>query len=108
MPSTLLIAISPEPAHAASTACASGYTCLWTGSAYTGTMAKFSSTGTYLPAGLSSVGSYYNNRSRRAWIHEYADGSGRYVCVNPRVKVSLTAGWVTRAKAVYLSTITYC
>jgi hypothetical protein len=101
-------AVGHDSAAAASTDCASGYMCLWGSAAYSGTMKSFSTSGTLLTIGLSSVGSYYNHRTKRVWIQENADGSGNKLCVNPGVKVSLTAGWVTRAKTVYLSTIGYC
>jgi hypothetical protein len=103
-----LVAVGQGSAAAASTDCGSGYMCLWGSAAYSGTMKRFSTSGTLLSIGMSSVGSYYNHRTKRVWIQENADGSGNILCVNPGVKVSLTSGWVSRAKTVYLSTIAYC
>ncbi|MCW2829599.1 MAG: hypothetical protein JWP31_291 [Aeromicrobium sp.] len=96
------------PANAALSDCPSGYICLWTGSQYTGSMRKVSTTGSYQSIGLASVNSYYNHRSRRTWLHATTDGSGTYSCLAPGARSGNVSGWQESAKAVYLSTVTNC
>jgi hypothetical protein len=95
-------------AQAAKGDCPSGYICLWSGSQYGGTMKKFASTGTYHSIGLSFVNSYYNNRTKRTWLHSASDGSGTYVCLSPGAQSGSVSGWQESAKAVYLATVTNC
>lgn len=82
--------------------------CVWSAGIYSGVMKRFSATGYWATIGMSSVGSYYNNRNRRVLMSEKSDGSGRWICINPGQKVAFTSGWVTQAKAVYLSTASFC
>lgn len=82
--------------------------CVWSQTGYSGTMKKISATGSYKSIGLATVESYYNNRSKRTWLHEKVDGSGDYVCLNPGARASSLSGWQDNAKAVYLATITNC
>lgn len=96
-------------ASAESSDCPSGYMCLWSGASYTGSIVKISTTGSYRPIGLSSVESYYNHRTKRTWLHEKADGSGSYTCLDPgEKKASGLSGWMDNPKAVWLATITNC
>lgn len=106
--SAAILAGTAESATAASSDCPSGYMCVWSSSAYSGTLKKFSASSTYLSIGLASVGSYYNHRSKRSYLHESVTGSARSKCVNPGVKSASASGWQTGAKAVYLSTTTNC
>jgi len=105
---SLTVGVNAAPAHASLSQCTSGYMCVWSGASYTGTFKRFSSTGSYQSIGLTTVGSYYNYRSRRTYLHEKTDGSGYYSCLNPGAKAAALTGWKTHAKAVYLSTTTYC
>jgi hypothetical protein len=88
--------------------CPSGYMCVWSGSNYSGTMWKTNTTSTYKAIGPSSIDSYYNNRSKRSYLHELANGSGVYTCLSAGAKSSNLSGWTTTAEAVYLSTSTLC
>lgn len=105
---SLTVGINTTPAHASLGQCTSGYMCVWSGASYTGTFKRFSSTGSYQSIGLTTVRSYYNYRSRRTYLHEKADGSGSYSCLNPGAKAATLSGWKLSAKAVYLSTSTSC
>jgi hypothetical protein len=95
-------------ANAAAGDCPSGYMCLWSQPSYSGAMKKISTTGSYKSIGLTTVESYYNNRSKRRWLHEALDGSGQYVCLDPGARASSLSGWQDNAKAVYLAMITNC
>jgi hypothetical protein len=88
--------------------CPSGYMCLWSGTNYTGTLQKFSATGSYKAITLSVVNSVYNRRSDRTYLHEQSNGSGTYACYNPGNRSSNVGGWLEDAEAVYLSTATNC
>lgn len=106
---TAAFVIAPiSSAEAAASDCPSGYVCLWSSTNYSGTMKKISTTGAYKSIGLTTVESYYNNRTKRTWLHEKADGSGQYVCLDPGARASSLSGWEDNAKAVYLATITNC
>lgn len=96
------------PAEAALSQCPSGYMCLWTGPNYDGTIKKVSATGSYKSIGFKTVGSYYNNRSKRTWLHATSDGSGTYGCLQPGARAVALSGWQSKAKAVYLATVTDC
>ncbi|WP_456695897.1 peptidase inhibitor family I36 protein [Aeromicrobium sp. P5_D10] len=96
------------PAEAALSDCPSGYMCVWSGKGYSGTMKKYNSTGAYKSISLNTVDSYYNNRSKRTWLHATSNGSGTYSCLGPGQRNKDLAGWQTSAKAVYLATITDC
>ena len=99
---------APSPTPSASTDCPSGYFCAWNGVGYTGTIRKTATVDAYVQLNLSQVESYYNNRSKRTWIHATSDGSGTYECIAAGVKSSNVSGWKTSAKAVWLSTTTAC
>jgi hypothetical protein len=88
--------------------CTSGYMCVWSGATYTGTLQKFSSTGSYKSVSLSSINSLYNHRSDRSYVHEQSDGSGVFACYNPGQKSANVSGWIESAEAVYLSTSASC
>lgn len=103
-----VVVSTAQPAHAALSDCPSGYMCLWSQPNYGGTIKKISATNSYKAIGLSAVESYYNNRTKRTWLHEAADGSGSYVCLNPGARAGSLSGWQDNAKAVYLATITDC
>ena len=96
------------PAEATLNDCPSGSMCLWSKPNYAGTIKKISTTGAYRSTGLSTVGSYYNNRSKRSWLHATPDGSGTYTCLDPGRRSANVSGWQSSAKAVYLATITDC
>lgn len=104
-----IVALPASSADAATSDCPSGYMCLWSQANYTGSFVKISATGSYRPISLSSVESYYNHRTKRTWLHEKADGSGNYVCLDPgEKKASGLSGWMDNPKAVWLATITNC
>lgn len=105
---TSLVVVGPAPANASSSDCASGYMCVWSAGVYSGTMKRFSATGYWAPIGLSSVGSYYNHRTRRVLMSEYSNGSGRVICIDAGEKLAFTSGWLTHPGAVYLSTASFC
>ncbi|MEO6471616.1 MAG: peptidase inhibitor family I36 protein [Aeromicrobium sp.] len=88
--------------------CPSGYLCLWSGTSYTGTIQKFSSTGSYHAITLPTTGSLYNNRTKRSNVYEGSGGSGVWACFNPGAKNAALSGWLTSAGSVYLSTSTNC
>lgn len=96
-----------DSASAASGDCASGYACVWASAGYVGNRKGYQSAG-YNTIPLSTIGSYYNHRSKRVYLHEAADGSERHLCVNPGTKVSPTSGWLIHAEAVYVSSTTNC
>lgn len=87
--------------------CSSGYFCVWSQSYYTGTLQRFRTTGQLSSIVLSRVGSFYNNRSTRAYVYE-SDGNGSIACYKGGYKRATTSGWLTRAENVYLSTISSC
>lgn len=99
---------SPPAAQAALSDCPSGYFCAWTGTNYSGTVKKINTTNAYTALNLTSVKSYYNNRSYRTWIHSTTNGSGTYSCLSPGQKSSSVTGWMASAKSVWLATITNC
>lgn len=103
-----IVGISATPASASLGQCTSGYMCVWSSANYTGTFKRFSSTGSYQSIGLATVGSYYNYRSRRTYLHEKSDGSGYYSCLSAGAKAASLSGWKAQAKAAYLSTTTSC
>jgi hypothetical protein len=88
--------------------CYSGYFCIWSGTNYTGSIQRFSSTGSYRSITLSTVRSLYNRRSARTFLHEAADGSEHYSCYAPGQRSADLAGWRQNAEAVWLSTVTSC
>jgi hypothetical protein len=88
--------------------CYSGYFCVWSGTNYTGSIQRFSSTGSYRSINLSTVRSLYNRRSARTFLHEAADGTARYSCYGPGQRSSDLTGWRQTAEAVWLSTVTSC
>lgn len=100
--------VASAPASAVASDCPSGYMCWWSGTNYSGTMKKTSTTGAYQLTGLSTVESYYNRRTKRTWLHEASNGSGSYVCLDPGARDGNLSGWQDNAKAVYLATITAC
>ncbi|MFI5430213.1 peptidase inhibitor family I36 protein [Aeromicrobium sp. UC242_57] len=99
---------SAGPAEALASDCPSGYMCWWSGTNYSGTMKKTAATGAYHPTGMSTIESYYNRRTKRTWLHQTADGSGSYVCLEPGARSGNLSGWQDNAKAVYLATIANC
>lgn len=115
-PSLLALATLTHPASSqAATAapatlaeCPSGNFCVWSGTNFTGGMQRISTTNAYKSISLTATKSYYNNRSRRTWLHEDPDGGGLSVCINPGVSKGSTTGWQTTAEAAYLATITNC
>lgn len=88
--------------------CPSGTFCLWSGTNFSGSVQKITTTNAYRSITLSSTQSYYNNRTRRTWLHDQSDGSGSTVCINPGASKATTSGWQTTAEAAYLATITTC
>lgn len=100
--------LTTSPANASINDCPSGYMCLWSQPNYSGTMKKVSAINSYKAIGLPAVESYYNHRSKRTWLHEAADGSGSYICLDPGDRASSLSGWQDNAKAVYLANITSC
>lgn len=105
----LVLSIAPEgAANAAYSDCPSGYMCLWSQPDYSGPMKKISSTNQYVSIGLSTVESYYNNRTKRTWLHSTTDGSGNYVCLSPGARSGSLSGWHDNAKSVWLATVTNC
>ena len=88
--------------------CYSGYFCIWSGTNYTGSIQRFSSTGSYRSINLSTVRSLYNRRSARTFLHEASDGSAHYSCYPPGAQWSDLTGWRQTAEAVWLSTVTSC
>lgn len=108
----LAASLSPATGLQASTdslsQCTSGYMCVWTGTNYTGTIQRFSSTGSYKAITVGSIQSAYNHRSARSYVHEQSNGSGVFACFNPGNRNSNLSGWLENAEAVYLSTATNC
>jgi hypothetical protein len=88
--------------------CYSGYFCIWSGTNYTGSIQRFSATGSYREITLSTVRSLYNRRSARTFLHEAADGSEHNSCYDPGERVADLTGWRQTAEAVWLSTVTSC
>jgi len=88
--------------------CYSGYFCIWSGTNYTGSIQRFSSTGSYRSINLSTVRSLYNRRSARTFLHEAANGSAHYSCYPPGARWADLTGWRQTAEAVWLSTVTSC
>lgn len=105
---SITVGMNTSPAQASLGQCTSGYMCAWSGPNYSGTFKRFSSTGSYQSIGLTTVGSYYNYRTRRTYLHQKLDGSGYNSCISPGARASVLSGWKTSAKAVYLSTATAC
>lgn len=104
-----VFAIPAPAANAAIGDCPSGSMCLWSNTNYSGTIVKISATNSYRSIPMANVRSYYNNRSQRTWLHQSADGSGDYVCLNPGAKKSSgLTGWMDNPKAVWLATVTNC
>jgi hypothetical protein len=87
--------------------CGSGYLCVWSGPDYSGTIQRFSASG-YRSIKLTRVGSVYNHRADRAFVHERSDGGGIRACYSPGEKDAEVSGWVRYAEAVYLSTAENC
>jgi len=108
------LAIQPSTSHAATVTplalseCPSGYFCVWSGTNFSGSVQKISSTNSYRPISLTATRSYYNHRTQRTWLHEVPDGSGSTLCINPGATKASTTGWQTTAEAAYLATITNC
>lgn len=92
-----------------SSQCPVGRFCIWTSSAYSGSVYTWSTVGTVMtfPFTLNQVKSVYNNRSARVYIYS-GDTGGVSVCYNPGQKVPNVTGWEIAAKSVFLSTYTYC
>jgi hypothetical protein len=102
------VAIPQAPASADRADCPSGHMCLWSGRQYRGTMKAISATESYRTIGLQTVESYYNNRTKRTWLHSTTDGSGIYACLSPGARSGDLTGWQETAKAVYLASISSC
>lgn len=87
--------------------CGSGYFCVWSQTSYQGTIQRFSTQSQYMSISLSSVRSFYNNRSKRVYI--YGDPSGSpSACYGAQAKKASTTSWLTLAEGTYLSTATSC
>ena len=82
--------------------------CVWTGTQYTGSMWRTSATGTYTAIGPATIRSYFNNRSKRTYLHEQPDGGGVFACLKAGAKSASLSGWTLHAESVYLSTYTSC
>ncbi|MFC5677145.1 peptidase inhibitor family I36 protein [Aeromicrobium endophyticum] len=102
------VSSTDTPLMRARSDCPSGSFCVWSGTSFTGSFKKLSTTNAYLAIDLSSTRSYYNHRSQRTWFHEQSDGSGSKICVDPGVSRASTSGWATSAEAAYLATVTSC
>lgn len=100
--------IYPSTADAALSDCPSGYMCVWSGTNYSGSLQKFSATSQRLTISLLSVDSYYNNRTRRTYYTQYANGTGNSSCLSAGTRAADLSGWKNTAKGVYLSTTTSC
>lgn len=88
--------------------CPSGNFCVWAGTNFSGAMQRISTTNAYREISLAATKSYYNNRTKRTWLHDSPDGSGSTVCIGPGAQKVITTGWQTTAEAAYLATITNC
>jgi len=97
-----------SPASAAASECPSGYLCVWSGTSYSGTMKKFSTTGQFTVVDLNTKQSIYNNRSKRALLEKQRSGSDVNLCLAPGESRSNLSGWQETAQGVYLSTATTC
>ncbi|MET0821346.1 MAG: peptidase inhibitor family I36 protein [Aeromicrobium sp.] len=93
---------------ATSSDCPSGNFCVWSRTNFRGEMQKIAATNSYRTINLTTTASYYNNRTKRTWLHEEADGSGASVCVGPGASKSSTSGWQSAANGAYLATVTSC
>ena len=103
--------LAAEAAPQAPTAlseCPSGSFCVWTRAGFAGQMQKITATNTYRTITLTTTASYYNNRTKRTWLHEEADGSGASVCIGPGASKHSTSGWQRAANGAYLATIASC
>lgn len=102
-------AVQAAPRAPATTSdCPSGSFCVWSRSNFRGEMQRIAATNSYRTITLAATASYYNNRTKRTWLHEEADGSGASVCVGPGASRSSTSGWQHAANGAYLATITSC
>lgn len=102
------LAATAPAAEAALSQCPSSYMCLWSKPNYRGDIKTIAAVGGYKPTVLKVVGSYYNNRSKRTWLHATSNGSGTFTCLEPGARDATLSGWQSTAKAVYLATITAC
>ena len=97
----------PDVQPATSSQCASGYFCVWSQAQYTGAIQRFKTQSQYQSIYLPSVGSFYNNRSKRVYL--YTNGSGTpSACYGPNTKRATVSGSLTGADGTYLSTATSC
>ncbi|KQY55810.1 hypothetical protein ASD11_15005 [Aeromicrobium sp. Root495] len=98
----------PLAANASMSQCPSGYFCVWSETNFKGGFQKFAATNSYRPITSGATQSYYNNRTKRTWLHQDAAGDGSYLCINPGGSNSNTSGWQEDAQAAYLATVTNC
>lgn len=104
IPTTASAVLLPQSASA----CPSGAMCVWTGTSYTGTIWKTTSTSAYIAIGPGTIRSYFNNRSKRTYLHEQRYGGGIFACLRAGAKSASLSGWTIHAEAVYLSAYTLC
>jgi hypothetical protein len=106
-PATISRIVEPVMETLSVSQCGSGYFCVWPSPNYVGTPKKYSAQSKYLSITLSNVGSFYNNRSKRAYL--YGDSSrSPSACYGPRAKKASTTGWMRLAEGTYLSTAASC
>ncbi len=97
------------PANAALADCPSGYLCLWSGTNYSGTLKKISTSGSYVSTTLPTIRSYYNKRSNRSVLYSGSSGTGSNICISSNTASSNVTGWPSTAKSAYLSTtVPFC
>ncbi len=98
---------SPDISVFGASQCLSGNFCVWSGAGYTGNFKRFSTQSQYLSMGWNSIGSFYNNRSKRVFI--YGDSSGSpSACYGAQAKRSTVSGFLVEPSGVYLSTAASC
>lgn len=100
---------SPEISVMTLSQCPSGNFCVWSGPGYEGTLKRFTNQSQYTSIGLNSVGSFYNNRSKRVYVYGNSSGTPS-ACYGAGVKKfdTSSSNWLSKAKGTYLSTATSC
>lgn len=83
--------------------CTAGRFCVWSESGYTGTLWQYTVTGDYIDLPYAGPGSYWNRRTRTAWLVEFADGYGRQYCIPPDGRNTAAGGWLGTAGSTWLS-----
>ena len=106
--SVFVVALPAAPANAGAGECSTGAFCVWTGTHFTGRIQEMTTTNAYRSISLGTTRSYYNNRSKRTWLHSRPNGDGSTVCINPGASNGSTSGWQQTAKAAFLAAVVSC